>query len=107
MALVQRETDPAAQIAGLDLLAASLRSNPSPEVQNYFEQIAAPLLKSTALNADGSHERMAALIALVRASTPAAMTALQDLAQHATDPRIQQSAVRAVANPMPTANRAK
>ena len=45
-------------------------------------------------------------IALVRASTPAAMSALQDLAQQATDPRVKQSAARVVANPMPPPSQA-
>jgi HEAT repeat protein len=101
LALIQRETDLAARVAGMDLLAASLRSNPTPEVQTYFDQTAAPSLKNTALTGETSHERMAAVIALVRASTPSAMSALQDLAQQATDPRVKQSAAKVVANPMP------
>jgi HEAT repeat protein len=101
LALVQRETDLAARVAGMDLLASSLRSNPTPELQAYFDQTAAPSLKNTALTGETSHERMAAVIALVRASTPSAMSALQDLAQQATDPRVKQSAAKVVANPMP------
>jgi len=101
LALVQRETDPAARVAGMDLLASSLRNNPTPEVQTFFDQTAAPALKNTALTGETSHERMAALIALVRASTPSAMSALQDLAQQATDPRVKDSAAKIVANPLP------
>jgi HEAT repeat protein len=101
LALVQREADPAARVAGMDLLASSLRNNPTPAVQAFFDQTAAPALKNTALTGDTSYERMAAVIALVRASTPSAMSALQDLAQQATDPRVQQSAAKVVANPMP------
>ncbi|MCX6923580.1 MAG: HEAT repeat domain-containing protein, partial [Verrucomicrobia bacterium] len=66
LALVQRETDPTARVAGLDLLASSLRNNPTPEVQAYFDQTATPLLRDLALNGDSSNARMAALIALVR-----------------------------------------
>jgi HEAT repeat protein len=101
LALVQRETDPTARIAGMDLLASSLRNNPTPEVQTYFNQTAAPALENTALTGATSQERMAAVIALVRASTPSAMSALQDIAQQSTDPKVQQSAAKIVANPMP------
>jgi HEAT repeat protein len=101
LALVQRETDPTARIAGMDLLASSLRNNPTPEVQTYFDQTAAPALKNTALTGDSSYERMAAVIALVRANTPSAMSVLQDLAQQATDPRVKASAAKVVANPLP------
>ena len=101
LALVQRETDPTARVAGMDLLAKTLRDNPTPELQNFFDQTAAPALKNTALTGETSGERMAAVIALVRASTPSAMSALRDLAQQATDPRVRDSAARIVANPLP------
>jgi HEAT repeat protein len=101
LALVQREADPTARIAGMDLLASALRNNPTPEVQAYFDQTAAPALKNAALTGDTSSDRMAAIIALVRASTPSAMSALQEVAQQATDQRVRDSAARAVANPLP------
>ena len=101
LALVQRETDPTARIAGMDLLASSIRTNPTSDVQTYFDQTAVPSLKNTALTGETSYDRMAAVIALVRASDPSAMSALQDLAQQATDPKVQQSAAKVVANPLP------
>jgi HEAT repeat protein len=101
LALVQRETDPTARIAGMDLLAKTLSDNPTPELQTFFDQTAAPALKNVALTGATSGERMAAVIALVRANTPSAMSALQDLAQQATDPKVQQSAAKIIANPMP------
>jgi hypothetical protein len=101
LALVRRETNPAARIAGMDLLASSLRDNPTPAMQAFFYQTAAPALKNTALTGESSSERIAAVMALVHASTPAAMSALQELAQQATDPRVQQSAAKIVANPPP------
>ena len=101
LALVQREADPSARVAGMDLLAASLRDNPTPEVQTFFDQTAAPALKNSALTGETSHERMAAVIALVRASTPSAIAALQEVAQQSTDPRIKASAAKAVAHPLP------
>ena len=107
LALIQREADPAARVAGMDLLASSLRNNPTPEVQTFFDQTAAPALKNAALTGESSHERMAAVIALVRASTPSAISALQEVAQQATDPRIKASAAQAAANPLPAMPKAK
>jgi len=78
--LVQGETDPSARIAGLDLLAKSLRDNPSPAVQAFFDQTAAPELKNDALSAHSFDDRQAAIIALTRARTPASQAALQELA---------------------------
>jgi len=101
LALVQQETDPTARVAGMDLLASSLRSNPNPAVQTFFDQTAAPALEQAALTGASTSDRMAALIALVRASTPSAMSALQDIAQQSTDPRVKASAAKIVANPMP------
>ena len=101
LALVQRETDPTALTAGMDLLARTLRDNPTSELQNYFDQTAAPALQNMALSGETSSERIAAVIALIRASTPSAMSALQDIAQQSTDPRVQQAAARIIANPLP------
>jgi HEAT repeat protein len=47
LALVQRETDPTARVAGIELLAASLRNNPTPEVQRFFDHTTAPAPKTT------------------------------------------------------------
>jgi len=101
LALVQQEKDPTVRIAGMDLLATSVHNNPTPEVQAYFDQTAAPALENLALTGETSQERMAAVIALIRASTPAAVQALQDVGQQATDPRVKSSASRAAANPLP------
>jgi hypothetical protein len=101
LALIQRETDASARMAGMDLVASSLHNNPTPELQTYFDQTAVPALKNAALTGESSHERMAAVIALVRAGTPSAMSALQVVAQQAMDPRVKQSADKAVANPLP------
>jgi HEAT repeat protein len=101
LALLQRETDPTARVAGMDLLAKTLHDNPTPALQTYFDQTAAPALKNAALTGETSSERMAAVIALVRASTPSAMSVLQDIAQQSTDPKVKDSAAKIVANPMP------
>lgn len=98
--LVQKETDPSALVAGMDLLAKSLRENPSAQLQAFFDQTAAPELKNMALTDKASQDRMAAVIALVRAGTPDSLLALQDVAQQSTDPKVAQSARLAVAKPL-------
>jgi HEAT repeat protein len=101
LALVQRESDTEARIAGMDLLASSLQNNATPAVQSFFDQTATPFLKNAALTGESTPERMGAVLALYRANTPAAIAALQEVAQQATDPRVKQSAARVVANPLP------
>lgn len=90
-AAVQKESDPAARVAGLDLLAKQLRDHPTAELQAYFEQTAIPELKKTILSGPTSDERMAAIVALTRARTPGAVAALQEASQQATDPRVRAS----------------
>src|SRR5262249_14758496 len=41
MATVQKETDPSARVAGLGMIAKTLRDNPNPELQSFFDQTAA------------------------------------------------------------------
>jgi len=91
-AMVQKETDPSVLLAGMDLLAKSLRENPSSSLQSFFDQTATPQLKNLALNDQAAQDRMAAVIALVRAGTPDSLAVLQDLAQQSTDPKVAQSA---------------
>lgn len=96
-AAVQKESDPAARVAGLDLLAKQLRDHPTAELQTYFEQTAIPELRKTVLSGETSDERMAAVIALTRARTPGAMATLQDAWQQTTDPRVKASLQRVFA----------
>jgi len=94
---VQNETDPTARVAGMGMLAKNLRENPSPELQSFFDQTAAPELKQVALSGEDSHDRMAAVIALTRAAgTPSAQAALIEVAQQSNDPKVKQSAGRIV-----------
>jgi HEAT repeat protein len=92
MAAVKNEADPTARVAGLDLLARTLRNQPDPTVQSYFDQTAAPELEKVALNGETTADRMAAVTALIRAGTPAALGALQQLTQQTKDPRVLNSA---------------
>jgi HEAT repeat protein len=80
MSLVQRETDPSARVAGLDLLAKELHDNPTPQLQQYFDQTATAELKQIALSGQSLDDRQAAILALTRARTPQAVAALNDLA---------------------------
>jgi HEAT repeat protein len=77
--LVQRETDLSVRLAGLDLLAKTLRDNPPPAVQNFFDQTAVPELKQIALSSADLDDQNAAFIVLERAHTPAAQAALQEI----------------------------
>ena len=98
MAAVQNEKDPSARIAGLDLLAKTLRDNPSPQLQTFFDQTAIPELKQTALTGTSKSDQMAAVVALTRANSDPAMQALQDVAQNSNNPAVRQSAGSVLAN---------
>jgi HEAT repeat protein len=97
--LVQNESDPAAQLAGLTYLAGTLRSSPSPEVADFFNQTAVPELKGTALSSDSAQNRLAAVIALGQAGTPAASGALQEIARQSTDNTVVAAAQRMLSKP--------
>lgn len=90
--LVQNESDPAAQLAGLTYLAENLGASPSPEVADFFNQTAVPELENAALTADSGQNRLAAVIALEQAGTPAASGALQQIAQQSPDTTVAASA---------------
>ncbi|MGO8700923.1 MAG: HEAT repeat domain-containing protein [Limisphaerales bacterium] len=90
--LVQDESDPAAQLAGLTYLAENLGASPSPELTDFFNQTAVPELENAALTAESGQNRLAAVIALEQAGTPAASGALQEIAQQSPDSTVAISA---------------
>jgi len=96
LALAQRESTPAARLAGLDLLAETSRSSPTPEVLSYFSQTVLPELKTTALTSDNPEDRLSAVMALRRAGTTQAAGALQDIARSASDPKVTEAAQAAL-----------
>jgi HEAT repeat protein len=103
---VQNEKDTGgARIAALDLLSKTLRTNPSSDLQTFFDQTAIPELQNDALKADTSEQRMAAVIALGRANNPSVIPVMQQIAQQATDPRVASTANNYV-NSFATANTA-
>lgn len=96
--LVQNESDTAALLAGLTFLAGTLSSSATPGVANFFNQTGVPKLKDSALNSASSQNRLAAVIALQRAGTPAAIGALQEIAQQSTDRNVVASAQKKFSN---------
>jgi HEAT repeat protein len=89
LALVQRETDPSARIAGFGLLAQEVRLNPSSTIRTYFDQVAVNELERIALAPGTLDDRQAAIVALVRANTPAALEALNQVRQAQANPSPQ------------------
>ena len=80
LAAVQREKNPSARVAGLDLLARMLRDQPDSQLLNFFDRTAIPELKNIALTGGNFDDRQAAVIALTRARTSAAQAALREIA---------------------------
>ncbi len=97
LSAIQRESDLDARVASLNLLASMIQGGATPEVQNYFDNTAARELTDIALSGDKANQRMSAFIALVRANNDTSVSAIQNLSQQATDPRIQESAKRYLA----------
>jgi HEAT repeat protein len=94
--LAQRETDPLARLAGLDVLAANLRGTSDGELLDFFRQTAIPELKHTALNAPDPQERVTAVMTLRRAGTPEALEVLHQVANQSTDRKTGQAAQMAL-----------
>ncbi|MGD0814029.1 MAG: HEAT repeat domain-containing protein [Verrucomicrobiota bacterium] len=94
LALVQGEANPTAQLAGFTYLAETLATSPTPDVKGYFNQTAVPQLEQAALTSDNAQTRLAAVLALEQAGTPAASDALQAIAQRSGDSKVTASAQR-------------
>ena len=86
LTLVQSETDPAAQLAGLECLANGLQS--SPDALAYFNGTAVPELEKVALGTGDLQDKLDSLMALGRAKTPDSLNALRQVAQQSPDTRI-------------------
>jgi HEAT repeat protein len=93
---VQRETDAEARLAGLGLLAATLRADGNAAALGYFESTAVAELRTAALNSRRLDQSLSAIMALDRAGTPAAMTTLNDIAQNTQDTALRAAAQQAV-----------
>jgi len=79
LGLVRNEKDPAAQVAGFDLLAKTVRDRPTPELQDYFIKVAIPALEQMALSEEGFDNRQASILALPRSRLPAAQAAINKI----------------------------
>ncbi len=84
--LVQNETDPAAQLAGLECLATTLQS--SSDALAYFNATAVPQLEKVALGSGDLQDRLGSLMALGQAKTPDSINALRQVAQQSPDTRV-------------------
>lgn len=93
---IQRESDADARVAGLGLLADTLRADGNPVASRYFDATAVAELKTTALTSARLDQSLAAIMALDRAGTPAAVTALGDIAQQPADPACRAAAQQAL-----------
>lgn len=94
---IQKEADFEARVAGLNLLASMVQGGATPEIQSYFDNTAAKELTNIAVSGEKPNQRMSAFIALVRANSPSGVSAIQNISQQATDPRVLESAKRYLA----------
>jgi HEAT repeat protein len=79
------ETDPAARIAGMDVLARAAQQSPSPHLTALFDEYALPELKNLALNGGTRDAQLASVIVLRRLQTASAAAALRDIAARTSD----------------------
>lgn len=105
--IVVKETDPSTRLAGLGLLAAASRSEPSSNIATYFDQNAVSELTQQALQSTDASNRLLAVIDLRRARTPDSNQALQEIATQATDPKVVEAAQAALRTAQPASTTAK
>ena len=99
LSLVQGETAAEARLAGLDLIASTLRNEPAPEATQFFDQTAVPELQSLALEGTTSHDRLASVVTLRRAGTSESMRALEQIAAGSKDRKVAEAAQAALPKP--------
>lgn len=92
--LLATETDREVRLAGLNLLAQACQTSPDPAMTDYFDRVAVPELRETALNGGTRQDSLASVMALERSGTPAARMALEDIARLSSDPRVVAAAGR-------------
>jgi len=79
--LVQSETDPAARIAGFNAIGRSVSQRPGAAAAAAFDRDIVPELRQIATQPNSVNLQMRAVFALRRAHTPAALTALAEIAR--------------------------
>jgi hypothetical protein len=95
LGLVQKEADPQARSAALDLLATACGSSTDSEAASYFNQAAVPELRSAALQGDDSM-KLASVMTLSRVRTSESRRALDEILAQTTDPRVAEAARKAI-----------
>jgi HEAT repeat protein len=84
---IERESDPAARIAGLDLLAMGCRRSGSAELTETFDRDFVPELLAMATSGEDEKLRLRSVTALEKSRTPAALLALSRIASD-QDPKV-------------------
>ncbi len=95
----RREKEPEVRLAALNAWAAGCRLASAPELAAQFDQSAVPELASLALNSESAQNRLSAVMCLQRAGTPGSISALESVAQSATDIRVVEASRRAHSTP--------
>ena len=97
MPAIERESDPDTRLAGFNLWASQCADDGQGAVAARFDQIAVPQLQQASLEGADRNEELTAVIALRRAGTAAAETALQQIARQASEPQVVEAAQSALA----------
>ena len=90
--MVKNETDLSAKLAGLNLLAHGSKTNPDPDIFNYFNQTGFTELKSAALTGERLQDRLSATMTLRKINSAESLAALQELAKQSSDPKVVEAA---------------
>lgn len=90
--LVKQEKNRQTWLASCDLLAGIVHHGAGVEAVEYFDGTVVPELTKSAVNGTDLHMRVAAIIALRRAQTPAAVKALEEIIRTASDVQVVQAA---------------
>jgi HEAT repeat protein len=94
--MIERETDPAARIAGLNVVGKHVGTNPASPLVAEFDTRSVPELLAMALSDAPLNLRMRSVFALRRAGTPPAREALEKIAANGA-PKIKSAAENGLA----------
>ena len=96
--LARQETEPEVRLAALNAWAAGCQLAGTPEAVTQFDQSAVAELKRVAISGESAYNRLSAVMCLQRAGTPGSVSALESIAQEATDARVIEAAKNAAKN---------
>jgi len=86
--IVFEDADLDARLAGYDFLARNIRSSENEILREQFEKKAIPELKSIALSEESLNLKLSAVISLKRAGTEGSFSALEEIAERSSDPKV-------------------